>query len=137
MVKFNFQPLKRLYFFILCTSKTSSKQEQNHSLIFVLPACLRISFQTQGVEIEFSHLLTRLLWWQICVQQPSLSPLAQHLTRNIPWELSLWPGSPCWTPQFHQGHFFQTFCSKLERIRLKKLCCKSRAKLHLGWISRN
>lgn len=33
------------------------RQEQNHSLIFVLPACLRISFQTQGVVIEFSHLL--------------------------------------------------------------------------------
>lgn len=59
MVKFNFQPLKLLYFSILCTSKTSflHRQEQNHSLIFVLPACLRISFQTQGVVIEFSRLL--------------------------------------------------------------------------------
>lgn len=102
------------------------REEQNHSLIFVLPACLRISFQTQGVVIEFSHSLSKLLWWQICVQHPSLTPLAQHLTRNITRELSLWPGSNCWTPQLHQGYCFQTFCSKLECIRLEKLCLKAR-----------
>lgn len=61
MVKFNFQPLKQLHFFIYAQARLLflHRQEQNNSLIFVLPACLRISFQTQGVVIEFSHLLLR------------------------------------------------------------------------------